>query len=170
MVDRNNGRGWIWGIAIAGVVLSVILSCIVGGLAGYLAGRGAARSVDFEMPFMLPEQRFQMPETAPDITPMPFMMGGGAVITAVTDGSPAEDAGLEVGDIIVAIDGDDLTDMSLADVVAGHEPGDAVTLTVQQGNQEEDIDVILGEHPTRAGAAWLGITYQEMPGLFDEDE
>lgn len=73
----------------------------------------------------------------------------GVRIRRVVPGGPADDAGLERGDVITAVDGQSMR--SVDDVRAALEnksPGDEVTFTVRRDNQEEDIDVTLG---TRAG-------------------
>jgi predicted metalloprotease with PDZ domain len=40
--------------------------------------------------------------------------GGGAYVSGVYDGSPAQQVGLEVGDVIVSLDGIDATDLPAA--------------------------------------------------------
>ncbi len=55
----------------------------------------------------------------------------GAVIGAVSGGTPAEQAGLRTNDVITAIDGKPIDDESaLAKIVDSRKPGDTVTLTV----------------------------------------
>ncbi|WP_395728323.1 S1C family serine protease [Nakamurella sp.] len=54
----------------------------------------------------------------------------GAVIAGVVDGSPAADAGLTAGDTVVGIDSTAVsTADGLSSVLAGHRPGDSVTVT-----------------------------------------
>jgi putative serine protease PepD len=72
--------------------------------------------------------------------------GQGALVTDVTDGSPAEDGGLEVGDVVVEVD-DSVTD-GRAGVIAAirdHEPGDEVEITVVRDGAEERFTVTLAE-------------------------
>jgi serine protease Do len=67
---------------------------------------------------------------------------------AVIEGSPAEVAGLRDGDIIVALDGQGLTEESdLATLILPYEPGDTVTLRVLRDNTATEIEVTLGELP-----------------------
>ena len=62
---------------------------------------------------------------------------GGALVGAVTSGGPAADAGLRTGDTITAIDGKKVADSNaLISVIAGHDPGDKVTLTVRRGSRQ----------------------------------
>jgi len=72
----------------------------------------------------------------------------GVIVSEVASGSPAEDAGLQVGDLILAIDGDEVTSSQmLSEAVQGHVPSDEVTLTVRSGDDERDVTVILGTRP-----------------------
>ena len=72
--------------------------------------------------------------------------GQGAVVTDVTEDSPADEAGIEAGDIVVAVDAA-ATD-GRAGVIAAirdHEPGDEVEVVVVRESDEETFAVILGE-------------------------
>ena len=69
----------------------------------------------------------------------------GAYVAEVVSGSPADEAGIEKGDIIVAMDGEEITSadgMVLA--VRSHDIGDTVTVTVVRGNETKDLTVTLG--------------------------
>ncbi len=73
----------------------------------------------------------------------------GALIENVVAGSPAEQAGLQKGDIVTQIDGKDLqTDSSLAETVDTHKPGDVITLTVNRNGQTQQVKLTLGTRPT----------------------
>jgi putative serine protease PepD len=57
--------------------------------------------------------------------------GSGAVITEVSPGSPAADAGIEAGDIVVAADGRSIAGLGgLVDRIRDTEPGGSLTLTI----------------------------------------
>ena len=72
--------------------------------------------------------------------------GGGAVIRDVVAGSAAEAAGLKVGDVITAIDGQAVSSgQAVADAITNKRPGDKITFTVRRDGQEEDVVVTLGE-------------------------
>jgi len=63
-------------------------------------------------------------------------------------GSPAASAGLQVGDVIVALDGEQLTtEQDLATLILPHAPGDTITLRVLRDNSTREIQVTLGELP-----------------------
>ncbi len=60
----------------------------------------------------------------------------GVGVVAVEPNSPASKAGLVPGDIITEIDGESvMTQETLAEILAGHKPGDVITLTVYRQSQ-----------------------------------
>jgi S1-C subfamily serine protease len=64
----------------------------------------------------------------------------------VVPGSPAEAAGLQAGDVIVAVDGETLsTETDLSMVLLPYAPGDTLTLRVLRDNSVRELDVTLGE-------------------------
>jgi serine protease Do len=69
----------------------------------------------------------------------------GAEIVQVVEGSPAEEAGLELGDVVVAVDGDRIDDPAdLTTTLAEHQPGDEVELTLYRDGRERRVSVELG--------------------------
>jgi S1-C subfamily serine protease len=87
-------------------------------------------------------------------------MDSGPIVGQVSEGSPADEAGLENGTLIVGVDGADVA--TAADVVAAiadHEPGDTVTLTVKSpgADEESDVRVVLGSHPDDDNKPYLGV-------------
>ncbi len=69
----------------------------------------------------------------------------GALVQDVTPGTAAADAGLELGDVIVAIDGDDVTTSAdVRDAIRAHEPGDEITITVERQGDDQDLGAQLG--------------------------
>ena len=85
----------------------------------------------------------------------------GAEVNSVQEGSPAERAGLRVGDVVVAVDGrpvDDATELTAT--LAQRKPGDRVRLEVVRGGQRRDMTLELGEferpRPAPAGGAAPG--------------
>jgi serine protease Do len=72
----------------------------------------------------------------------------GADINTVEEGSPADEAGLEIGDVIVALDGEPVPDATaLTTSLAEYEPGDRVTVTVVRDGRRRDFSVSLSEFP-----------------------
>jgi S1-C subfamily serine protease len=75
----------------------------------------------------------------------------GVLVARAEPGSPAADAGIEQGDVIVELDGEPVD--SLVDLLArlrDAAPGDEVTVTVVRAGAEERVDVTLGELPEAA--------------------
>jgi S1-C subfamily serine protease len=69
----------------------------------------------------------------------------GALLAEIVPGSPAEEAGLEPGDVVVGIDGEPVAGAEdLVNAVAQHEPGDQVTLELADGSS---VEVELAERP-----------------------
>jgi Do/DeqQ family serine protease len=72
----------------------------------------------------------------------------GALISSVQHGGPAERAGLQRGDVIVALNGSPVTDSNaLRNQIANTEPGSEVTLTILRDKREQQIRVKLAELP-----------------------
>ena len=88
----------------------------------------------------------------------------GALIKAVMSNSPAVKAGLKVGDVITAVDGQTITaDNNLQAIVLNHKPGDEINLTVVKGTangptDQHEVMVTLAESP----AGW---NFQMPPGF-----
>ncbi len=74
--------------------------------------------------------------------------GQGALVTSVDDASPAADAGLETGDVVVSVD--DSTTDGVAGVIAAirdREPGDEIEVVVVRDGAEEQFSIVLAERP-----------------------
>jgi S1-C subfamily serine protease len=72
--------------------------------------------------------------------------GGGAQISGLTSGGPADAAGLLAGDVVSALGDDRVADVAdLIAAVARRRPGDPVTLTVWRGTERSRVSVKLGE-------------------------
>jgi S1-C subfamily serine protease len=70
----------------------------------------------------------------------------GALVKEVVENSPAAEAGLQVNDIILAVNGEPVdTEWTLRDRLMAYEPEDTVTLNVQRGDETLEIEVTLGE-------------------------
>jgi|TARA_R110000796_G_scaffold252375_2_gene386324 serine protease DegS len=72
----------------------------------------------------------------------------GGVVTEVVSGSPAQDAGLQAGDVLIGIDGNTMKDgYEAMNRIAGTEPGTKLTLNVRRNTQELELDVTIGTRP-----------------------
>jgi 2-alkenal reductase len=73
----------------------------------------------------------------------------GVYVAKIAPGSPAAQAGLQDGDIIVEIDGQPIDqNHPLEEFLFEHKPGDKVELTVQRGDKQQKVEVTLGERPS----------------------
>nr|HID13459.1 PDZ domain-containing protein [Anaerolineae bacterium] len=83
----------------------------------------------------------------------------GAEVMEVVPESPAEEAGLREEDLILAVDDEEVSrETPLVDLIAAHEPGDTVVLTIEREGREREIEVELGEWPVpeEPDAMWEG--------------
>jgi S1-C subfamily serine protease len=72
----------------------------------------------------------------------------GQVVADVVDNGPADDAGIQVGDVITAFNDQSIgRGHSLLDLLFAQAPGDQVTLTVDRNGTVETFQVALGERP-----------------------
>ena len=72
----------------------------------------------------------------------------GIFIVRTTPDGPADQAGIEAEDIVLAIDGEEINARQpFTEVLFHHEPGDTVTATVQRGEEQFDVSVTLGTRP-----------------------
>ena len=73
----------------------------------------------------------------------------GAEVVEVTAGSTADQAGIESGDVITAIDGQMITGGdSLVATIRSYRPGDTVTVTWERGGESQDAQVTLDSDAT----------------------
>jgi membrane-associated protease RseP (regulator of RpoE activity) len=169
-----------------GIALGVLAACfmllaaggVMGGMVGYVSARHGARQATLR----LLEQPAQPPQSWPQAPnrqwqrSLPFGQAPGTLwglvtgvrIAEVVADSPAEEAGLTVGDIIIAIDGIALNpEHQLSVAVQGREPGDEILLTIiRRGNDAEilEVKVALGRNTDEEGQVitYLGIRYHYL--------
>jgi putative serine protease PepD len=69
----------------------------------------------------------------------------GAFVDDVIAGSGAETAGLRPGDVILAIDGEQITSNDqLGEIVREHEPGDSIELTIERNGEQQTLTAVIG--------------------------
>lgn len=74
-----------------------------------------------------------------------FAESEGAYISSVIEGSPADMAGLKIGDIIIGFNGEKVTSASdLTLDIRTKQPGDEVELTINRDGEEKTVEVTLG--------------------------
>ena len=68
-------------------------------------------------------------------------------ITEIVAGSAAEAAGLKAGDLIMEVDGKEISSNSdLSDLIASYNAGDTATFTIRRDSERLTIDVTFGEY------------------------
>ncbi len=80
--------------------------------------------------------------TIPDMTPREF----GLRLTGVREGSPADEAGLRAGDVVVMFDGKEVADIyAYTYALRERAPGDAVEIVVERDGERVTVRAVLGE-------------------------
>ncbi len=93
---------------------------------------------------------------------------GGAPVTQVTADGPAAKAGLQDGDLILAV-GDKTIDSyaDLTKAIQAQKPGDKVKLKIKRNNETKELEVTLGGRPAPAPAP-AAAGEQAFAGMFGE--
>ena len=74
--------------------------------------------------------------------------GSGALVGQVFPGSGAEAAGIRIGDVVVAVDGQPISGQAaLIATIRDLQPGDHTRVSVVRGGKPFDVTVVLGERP-----------------------
>lgn len=85
----------------------------------------------------------------------------GATLTDVVAGSPAAKAGLVVGDVILAIGGQNIDAQHPVDaLVRAKKPGDSLDVKYQHGSETKTASVTLGAQPNNAAVPYLGVKFE----------
>jgi putative serine protease PepD len=75
----------------------------------------------------------------------------GAFVNEVVPDSAADEAGLQEGDVIIAIDGDEITEASqVREAILDREPGDDIELRIIREGEEQTVDATLEERGDRS--------------------
>ncbi|MBI4576583.1 MAG: PDZ domain-containing protein [Planctomycetes bacterium] len=130
-------RGTARGGLNSGVGFAVPLAQVRGVLPRLVAGETVGRRVSSPLD---PEGAFlgvQFEEA-----PRP---GGGIAVSLVVPGSAAAAAGLEPGDVVLAVDGTEVgSALALGDAIRGREAGDRVGLRLLRAGTILEVEVVLG--------------------------
>ncbi|HSC26134.1 MAG TPA: S1C family serine protease [Vicinamibacterales bacterium] len=135
--------GLVTGAAIRGTAV-VLPASIAAAAARQIVQRGGARQGFLginTLPVTVPER--QRGGGAP---------AGGLLVTAVRTGSPADAAGLLVGDVVTAFGGEPVDDPeALLTLLRGDRIGKPVPVRLLRGEAWQDVTVTAGERPSRRG-------------------
>ena len=95
----------------------------------------------------------------------------GAKVMEVVEDSPAAAGGLQAGDWITAVDGEELeaSSANLAEIIRGYEPGDSISVEYERDGEPMTATIDLGEHP-ETGNALLGVRFRAMPMMLDAED
>jgi len=148
----GNKDNTVW--IIVGIVAALLLGGIMGSCSGGLIGYGLGQRFSTRsLPTVFPE--IQVPPARSEAAPI--------LVTQVIAGSPADKAGIQVGDLISAVDGIELTKNNTIDtLLQKYQPGDLVKATVHRGSSQMDIAIQLEANPELADRVWLGIYYRQQ--------
>ena len=77
-----------------------------------------------------------------------FARKGGAMVSDIMKGSPAEGSGVAVGDIIVSVNGGEIRDVDqLRKLIAALKPDSVITLGVFRGGKTSEVKIKIGAMP-----------------------
>lgn len=172
-MENKSSRQWLilLVVGLGGLLLGTLCGALGGGAIGYMLGRRAAGGIGGVWegcPAAMPswqERQLSPEETLPvrPATPRPGVLGG-AVVAQVLAGTPAERAGLQVGDTIVAVDNEPVQSAAhLSRLIARKTPGDRVVLAVVRGSTELRINVQLAQSPQNPAQGYLGVEVRDSP-------
>lgn len=92
------------------------------------------------------------------IRSLEFKVPIGAVLGGVIEGYPAYAAGVQPGDMIVALDGSAVrSPKDLSTLLAGHKPGDTVDLSVERRGETKVFRLTLAVNPLDPTLPFLGV-------------
>jgi putative serine protease PepD len=85
------------------------------------------------------------------IIPTDAAGGGGARVRSVESGTAAKAAGVQVGDVITAVDGVDVPNAAkLRSIISSHKPGDTITLTITRSGSTKTLQATLGSQSSQS--------------------
>ncbi len=95
--------------------------------------------------------------------------GEGVLISAVEPGSPAEQAGLREGDVILEVNGRPVDDAAtLVHLIRELRPGDQVPVVYQRSGEQYTTTAILAENPGDFG--WMDMPFEPFHWNFPEND
>ena len=98
---------------------------------------------------------------------------GRTTLSRVFEDSPAEAAGLQVGDVLLELNGEAYThdnEDKLRKIYYGMRPGDTLSYTIERAGEQMEIVVELGRVPDHLIAQWIGMHLLEDHAEAEEEE
>jgi membrane-associated protease RseP (regulator of RpoE activity) len=138
MKKQSSRRLLMVGVALLAAVMLVVVSAAASVLAyrQFVEDDGARLNLKIEGLQVEQEQVEQEQETD----------GQGVVVLRVDPGSPAEQAGLVSGAVILSVNGRQVNSPEeLKQAIGEYEAGDTVTLTIEDGDGSKDLSVTLAD-------------------------
>jgi len=90
--------------------------------------------------------------------PSSVVVGNGVMVHSVVEDSPAEEAGIEAGDIILEVDGEHVHNWrDVQNIISSSEEGKEITLVLQRDASREELDLIPRFNPD-LGRLTVGVT------------
>jgi serine protease Do len=90
----------------------------------------------------------------------------GALVTGVSEGSPAAKAGIQVEDVITAFNGQPIhNEVDLREAAARATPGQDATMTIVRNGKQQTVTVRIGEMPTEKAAQAVPQQSQGRTGM-----
>jgi len=131
-----------------------------GAINGMIQALGDEGHTRFLTPEEVAQQQTDISGTFFGIGARVGMKDGLPVVVAPFDGSPADQAGLKAGDIIIEVDGEDVTSLTLQDTIdrIRGEKGTEVVLTVFRPDTNKSVDIaIIRDEIKIPAASWAMI-------------
>jgi S1-C subfamily serine protease len=160
-------------ILLAAFVISLFTSVAAGAVAGVVAVRMSASDRTATRANGVPSSQVQPNPANPADPAQPNQRqpgqgrfgSGGALISEVVAGSPAEKAGVQVGDLVVSIGGQRLdATHSLDALVRQSKVGDTVELQLRRaGSAMQTVSVTLAASPNDPNTPYLGVRFGVAP-------
>lgn len=154
-INSGNSGGPL--INLAGQIVGINTLVVRGGMAGPVEGLGFA--IPSNVAYTVAQRLIEEGEVRPaflgieyqDLNPqlvseLGVDMTQGALLSSIVPGAPAQQAGLQTGDIIVAVNGKPITDRTpLVSLLIEHVAGDTITLDVWRNGQTFQTTLTLAE-------------------------
>ncbi|HRR76062.1 MAG TPA: trypsin-like peptidase domain-containing protein [Ruminococcus sp.] len=123
------------------------------GIGFAIPSNSASKIIDELMEYGYVKEKAQLGISCQDVTEAISSMYNlpvGVYVTSVSENSAAEKAGIRIGDVITAVDDEDVkTYVELNTIKKKHEAGDTIELTIVREGREMSIDVTLDEADNR---------------------